>query len=201
MIPLLTILLAYVLGSIPVGYLLVKWRTGKDIRASGSGNIGATNVLRTTGVWAGVATLVLDIAKGYLAVWIADYASSGSPFWMSLAALAVMAGHTFPVFLQFKGGKAVASFLGAFLRLAPLATIAILVVFVAVVAWSRHISLGSIIAAGTLPLALWLIEKPQSIVIVISILAAILIIYRHRMNIQRLHEGTEHVLSFGMRRQ
>jgi acyl phosphate:glycerol-3-phosphate acyltransferase len=200
MIPLLTVLLAYVLGSIPVGYLLVKWKTGKDIRASGSGNIGATNVLRTTGAWAAIATLALDIAKGYLAVWIADHASSGSPFWMSLAALAVMAGHTFPVFLHFKGGKAVASFLGAFLRLAPLATIAILVVFVAVVAWSRHISLGSIVAAGTLPLALWLIEKPQSIVILVSIVAAILIIYRHRTNIQRLHEGTEHVLSFRMRR-
>jgi acyl phosphate:glycerol-3-phosphate acyltransferase len=201
MIPLLTVLLAYVLGSIPFGYLMVKWRTGKDIRASGSGNIGATNVLRTTGVWAGVATLVLDIGKGYVAVWVADQASSGSPFWMSLAALAVMAGHTFPIFLRFKGGKAVASFLGAFLRLAPLAAIAILVVFVAVVAWSRHISLGSIVAAGTLPLALWLIEKPQSIVILTSILAAILIIYRHRTNIQRLREGTEHSLSFGIHRQ
>jgi acyl phosphate:glycerol-3-phosphate acyltransferase len=120
---------------------------------------------------------------------------------MSLAALAVMAGHTFPIFLKFKGGKAVASFLGAFLRLAPVGTIAIIVVFVVVVAWTRHISMGSIIAAGTLPLALWLIAKPPAVVILASVVAAILIIYRHRTNIQRLHDGTEHVLSFGMHRQ
>jgi acyl phosphate:glycerol-3-phosphate acyltransferase len=201
MIALLSLLLAYVLGSIPFGFLLVKWRTGKDIRASGSGNIGATNVLRTTGVWTGVLTLVLDIAKGYVAVWIADLASAGSPFWMSLAALAVMAGHTFPIFLRFQGGKAVASFLGAFLRLAPLATIAIVVVFIAAVAWSRHISLGSIVAAGTFPLALWLIVKPPLIVILASIAAAVLIIYRHRKNIQRLRQGNEHILSFGTPRQ
>jgi acyl phosphate:glycerol-3-phosphate acyltransferase len=200
MTPLLSVLLAYVLGSIPFGYLMVKWRTGTDIRASGSGNTGATNVLRTVGAAAGVATLLLDIAKGYAAVWLTDQVSSGSPFWMSLAALAVMAGHTFPVFLGFKGGKAVASFLGAFLLLAPLPTIAILVVFVGVVAWTRHISLGSIVAAGTLPLALWLILKPPVVVLIASIIAAVLIIYRHRANIQRLHEGTEHVLSWGSHR-
>jgi acyl phosphate:glycerol-3-phosphate acyltransferase len=200
MMPLLSVLLAYLLGSIPFGYLMVKWRTGADIRASGSGNTGATNVLRTTGAAAGVATLVLDIAKGYAAVWIADWVSSGNPFWMSLAALAVMAGHTFPIFLGFRGGKAVASFLGAFLRLAPLPTIAILVVFVGVVAWTRHISLGSIVAAGTLPLALWLILKPSIPVLLASIAAAALIIYRHKANILRLHEGTEHVLSWGAHR-
>ena len=197
MIPLLTVVLAYFLGSIPVGYLLVKWRSGTDIRSTGSGNTGATNVLRTTGIWAGIATLILDIGKGYLAVWIADQASSGNPFWMSLAALAVMGGHAFSAFLGFKGGKAVASFLGAFLKLAPLSTIAIVVVFLAIVVWTRHISLGSIVAAGTLPLALWLIDKPSSIVLLTSVVAAVLIIYRHRSNIDRLHKGTEHVLSFG----
>jgi acyl phosphate:glycerol-3-phosphate acyltransferase len=197
MISLLTVVLAYVLGSIPVGYLLVKWRTGTDIRAAGSGNTGATNVLRTTGVWTGIATLILDIGKGYLAVWITGQASSGNPFWMSLAALAVMFGHAFSAFLGFKGGKAVASFLGAFLKLAPLATIAIVVVFLVIVAWTRHISLGSIVGAGTFPLALWLIEKPPVVVLLASVVAAILIIYRHRSNIERLHNGTEHVLSFG----
>jgi len=199
MTPLLAVLTAYVLGAIPFGYLLVRWKTGGDIRAAGSGNTGATNVLRTTGTWAGVATLVLDIAKGYVAVWIADRASSGSLFWMSLAALAVMAGHAYPVFLGFKGGKAVASFIGAFLRLVPLATIAMLVVFLVVVAKSRYISLGSVIAAATFPLAVWLIFQPPLAVEAASLVAAIFIIYRHRANIQRLHQGTEHFLSFGAR--
>src|SRR5271167_3330989 len=95
---LLAILIAYLIGCIPFGYLLVKLTTGKDVRASGSGNIGATNVLRTTGRSVAVATLLLDIAKGAFAVWVADKLSGGSPLWMSLAALAVMAGHAFPVF-------------------------------------------------------------------------------------------------------
>ena len=109
MIALLVLLIAYLLGAIPFGYLLVKWKTGADVRAAGSGNIGATNVLRTTGRAAGVATLLLDIAKGYLAVWIAGKVTGHDPLWMSVAALAVMAGHAYPVFLSFKGGKAVAS--------------------------------------------------------------------------------------------
>src|ERR1700754_532808 len=96
---------AYLLGAIPFGYLLVKWKTGADVRSSGSGNIGATNVLRTTGRAAGIATLLLDIAKGYAAVWIAGRLTDGSETWMAVAALAVMAGHAFPIFLKFKGGK------------------------------------------------------------------------------------------------
>jgi len=119
MMPLLVLLIAYLLGAIPFGYLLVKWTTGSDVRASGSGNIGATNVLRTTGRAAGVATLLLDIAKGYLAVWIAGRLTGSDPIWMSAAALVVMAGHAYPVFLRFQGGKAVASFIGAFLCLTP----------------------------------------------------------------------------------
>lgn len=200
MMPLLSVLLAYLIGAIPFGYLLVRWKTGGDIRASGSGNTGATNVLRTTGIVTGIATLILDIGKGYFAVWIADRASSGSAFWMSLAALAVMAGHAYPVFLGFKGGKAVASFIGAFLKLVPLATIAILVVFLAVVAKTRYISLGSIIAAATFPLAVWLIFQPPLPVEVAALAAAVFIIYRHRTNIQRLKQGSEHLLRFGARR-
>jgi acyl phosphate:glycerol-3-phosphate acyltransferase len=200
MMPLLAVLAAYLLGSIPFGFLLVKWRSGTDIRQKGSGNTGATNVLRTAGPAAGIATLILDVGKGYLAVWLAGRLSGDSPFWMSLAIVAVMLGHTFPLFLGFRGGKAVACFLGGFLRLAPLSLLAILVVFVAVVAWSRHISLGSIVAAGTLPLALWLIDKAPLDVLLASIVAAVLIIQRHRENIQRLHEGTERVLSWGAHR-
>ena len=110
MIPLAVLLIAYLLGAIPFGYLLVKWKTGADVRTAGSGNIGATNVMRTTGRAAGIVTLLLDIAKGYAAVWIAGRLTGQDVLWMSLAALAVMAGHAYPVFLGFKGGKAVASF-------------------------------------------------------------------------------------------
>src|SRR5664280_643389 len=139
MIPLAGLAIAYLLGAIPFGYLLVKWKTGADVRAAGSGNIGATNVLRTTGRGAGVATLLLDIAKGYLAVWIAARLTHADPLWTSLAALAVMAGHAYPVFLRFKGGKAVASFVGAFLCLTPVALLAAVIIFVVVVARTRHI--------------------------------------------------------------
>jgi len=194
---LLALLIAYLLGAIPFGYLLVRFSTGKDVRKSGSGNIGATNVLRTTGRAAGVATLLLDIAKGYAAVWIAGRLAGQSPVWTSLAALAVMAGHAFPVFLGFKGGKAVASFVGAFLRLTPLALACALVIFVAVVAWSRFISLGSICAAATFPLAVWIVERAPLPALLASIVAAAFIIYRHRENIRRLHDGAERAFRFG----
>src|SRR6266545_758170 len=117
MMPVLALVAAYLIGAIPFGYLLVRWTTGADIRASGSGNIGATNVLRTTGWKTGAATLILDMAKGYLAVWLAGRLTEASPLWMSAAALAVMAGHAFPIFLAGRGGKAVASFAGAYLCL------------------------------------------------------------------------------------
>jgi acyl phosphate:glycerol-3-phosphate acyltransferase len=199
MTPLLALLIAYLLGAIPFGYLLVRMTTGADVRTSGSGNIGATNVLRTTGRATGIATLLLDIAKGYAAVWIAGRLTGQEPIWMSLAAIAVMAGHAFPVFLGFKGGKAVASFIGAFLCLTPLALGCVLIVFVVVVAWSRYISLGSICAAATFPLAVWIVQHPQLPVFLASLVAGAFVIYRHRENIQRLHMGTEHPFSFSGR--
>jgi acyl phosphate:glycerol-3-phosphate acyltransferase len=200
MIPLLVLAVAYLLGAIPFGYLLVKLTTGADVRASGSGNIGATNVLRTTGRVAGVATLLLDIAKGYLAVWIAGRLTEHSALWMSAAVLAVMAGHAYPVFLRFKGGKAVASFVGAFLCLTPVALTAVLMVFVVAVAWTRHISMGSIIGAASFPLAVWLIVKPELPVLLAAAIAGIFIIYKHSSNIQRLRMGTENVFTFGVRK-
>src|SRR5690349_1357641 len=135
MMPLAALAVAYLLGAIPFGYLLVKWKTGADVRGSGSGNIGATNVLRTSGRLAGLATLLLDIAKGYAAVWIAGRLTDRESLWMAAAALAVMAGHAYPVFLKFHGGKAVASFVGAFLCLTPGAIGAEFIVFVVVVVW------------------------------------------------------------------
>ncbi len=200
MIPIAALGIAYLLGAVPFGYLLVKLLTGADVRASGSGNIGATNVLRTTGRSAGVLTLLLDIAKGWVAVWAAARLTNADPLWMSAAALTVMAGHAFPVFLRFKGGKAVASFIGAFLYLTPVALAAILAVFVVAVAWTRHISVGSIVAAATFPLAVWLVQRPALPVVVASLVAGAFIIYRHSNNIQRLREGKEHVFTFGARK-
>jgi glycerol-3-phosphate acyltransferase PlsY len=196
-IPLAVLLVAYLLGSIPFGYLLVRWKTGRDVRAAGSGNIGATNVLRTTGRLAGVATLLLDVGKGYLAVWIAREWTGASPLWMSLAALAVMAGHAFSVFLGFKGGKAVASFVGAFLCLTPFALGMETIVFVVVVAWTGYISLGSIIGAATFPLAVWLLLQPPAPIWIAAIMASAFIIYKHSSNIERLRQGREHVFRFG----
>jgi glycerol-3-phosphate acyltransferase PlsY len=200
LMPILALVAAYLIGGIPFGYLVVKWKTGADVRAAGSGNIGATNVLRTTGRAAGIVTLLLDIAKGAFAVWLTGKMTGGNIHWMSAAALAVMAGHAFPVFLKFKGGKAVASFIGAYLYLAPAPLFAVLLVWVATVALTRYVSLGSILAAGTFPLAVWLLMQPPLSLVAASIVSAAFIIYRHRDNIARIRAGTEHVLSLGSRK-
>ena len=196
----LALLLAYLCGAIPFGYLLVRFATGRDVRAAGSGNIGATNVLRTTGRAAGFATLLLDIGKGFVALWLASRLTGGSALWMSAAALAVMAGHAFPVFLRFQGGKAVASCVGAFLFLTPLPLAAVLAVFVITVAVTRYISLASVLSAGTLPLAVWLISHPPAPVVVAALAAGGFTIWRHKANLQRLRAGKEHVFSLGRRR-
>jgi glycerol-3-phosphate acyltransferase PlsY len=192
---LLAVLIAYLAGSIPFGYLIVRMKTGSDIRTEGSGNIGATNVLRTTGRVAGIITLLLDFAKGYFAVWLAWHLTGGDAMWSSAAAVAVILGHAYPVFLGFNGGKAVASTLGAFLFLTPAAIAAVFLVFVAAVALKRFISLGSILAAGLFPLAVYLIAHPPFSVILASLFAGAFIVYRHRENIARLREGNERVLS------
>jgi glycerol-3-phosphate acyltransferase PlsY len=199
MITLPAAVIAYLLGAIPFGYLLVRWTTGRDVRAGGSGNIGATNVLRTTGRAAGIATLLLDIGKGYLAVWIAGRLTGHDVRAMCVAVLAVMAGHAYPVFLRFQGGKAVASFVGAFLCLTPVALGAVLVVFVVVVAWTRYISMGSVVSAATFPLAVWLMQKDLTMLATAAIAGAF-IIYKHSSNIRRVHAGTEHGFTFGARK-
>ena len=201
MMPTAALLLAYFLGAIPFGYLLVKWKTGGDVRGAGSGNIGATNVVRTTGWGVGVATLLLDVAKGYLAVWAAGWLTGGDMRFMAAAAVVVMFGHAYTVFLGFHGGKAVASFIGAFLCLAPLALAAVLAVFVGVVAWSRYISLGSIVAAALFPLVVWLISGLVWPLETAAAISAVFIIYKHSSNIQRLRAGTESAFSFGAKEQ
>jgi acyl phosphate:glycerol-3-phosphate acyltransferase len=190
------LVIAYLVGGIPFGFLLVKLTTGRDVRAEGSGNIGATNVLRTTGRGIAVATLLLDIAKGYFAVWLAAWLTNDDSAWTSAAALAVMAGHAYPVFLKFRGGKAVASFIGAFLYLTPLPLAAVLLVFVAVVAATRQISAGSVIAAGAFPFGVWLIEHPPLPVFLAALIAGVFIVYRHRANLQRIRAGKEYVFAW-----
>jgi len=191
----LALLAAYLLGALPFGYILARWVSGTDIRKAGSGNIGATNVFRTAGPAAGLATLALDMGKGYLAVWLAGRLTSGNIVLMSMAALAAIVGHAFPVFLKFRGGKAMATYVGAFLCLTPIPVAAMLVVFLVTVVYSRHISVGSILGAGTLPLAEWLIERPPPFVLLASVVAGAFVIGRHRANIRRLREGTERVFT------
>jgi glycerol-3-phosphate acyltransferase PlsY len=192
----LAVVIAYLIGGIPFGLIVVKLMTGGDVREEGSGNIGATNVLRTAGPRAGILTLVLDAAKGLLAVWLAATLSGGNELWMSLAALAVMVGHSFSPFIGFKGGKAVASFVGAFAYLTPVPLLAVVLLFVALVAWTRYLSLGSVIAAGLFPLAVWMILHPGWPVLVAAVGAALLIIDRHRGNITRIRAGEERVFRF-----
>jgi acyl phosphate:glycerol-3-phosphate acyltransferase len=192
----LAVVAAWLIGGIPFGLIVVRLMTGSDVRAAGSGNIGATNVLRAAGRLAGVLTLLLDAAKGFFAVWLADKLSGGSQLWMSLAALAVLSGHAFPVWLKFRGGKAVASFFGAFAYLTPLPLLAVLLIFVIVVAWTRLLSLGSLIAAGLFPIACWMILHPDWPVLLAALGAAVLIISRHRGNIERIRAGRERVFRF-----
>jgi acyl phosphate:glycerol-3-phosphate acyltransferase len=199
MLGLLGIIIAYLLGAIPFGYLLVKFMKGEDVRASGSGNIGATNVLRTTGPAMGVTTLVLDIAKGFLAVWIMAKLTGDAAQWTSLSAIAVMAGHAFPVFLGFKGGKAVASFIGAFAYLTPLPLLAVTIIFLATVAVTRYISLASILGAATFPFGVWMILHPEWQITVAAFIAGGFIVYRHKANMERLRAGTENVFSWSRR--
>lgn len=196
----LAVLIAYLLGGLPFGYLFVRYALGKDIRTMGSGNIGATNVHRSAGGKAGVIVLLLDILKGYLAVLVAGWLTHDSPLGLALAAVAVMIGHSFPVFLRFKGGKAVACFIGAFLYIAPLALLAVLVLFVLIVWVSKYVSLGSVVAALLFPLAVWLIVHPAKPILFAAIFAGLFIAYRHKANVQRLLNGSENVFSFKGRR-
>ena len=192
----LAVVLAYLIGGIPFGLIIVKLMTGADVREAGSGNIGATNVLRTAGLRAGILTLVLDAAKAWVAVWLADRLSVGSELWMSFAALAVLVGHAWSVWIGFKGGKAVASFVGAYAYLTPVPLLAVVLLFILVVAWTRYLSLGSIVAAGLFPVACWMILHPGWPVLLSAVGAAVVIVDRHRANITRIRAGEERVFSF-----
>lgn len=187
----LVIAACYLLGAIPFGYLIYRNKTGRDIRGEGSGNIGATNVARLAGKTAGIVTLALDAGKGYLAVMLAVWFIPAAPEWKSAAAVAVLVGHMFPVFLGFKGGKGVAAALGAFAALAPWGVLAALAAFIAVVGGTRYVSLGSMISAVMFPLAAWVFYHPPLAQNVGDSVAAALIVYKHKGNIDRLMDGTE----------
>ena len=188
-------LLAYLIGGLPFGYWFVRLSSGRDIRTMGSGNIGATNVLRTAGNKAGIIVLLLDILKGFLAVWLAAALTYHHALGIALAAFAVMLGHCYPAFLNFRGGKAVACFVGAYLFIAPLALAVVALIFIAVVAFSRYVSLGSIVGAALFPVVLWLVQHPPESILVAAIFSALLIVFRHKANIARLRTGKEHVFS------
>jgi len=186
---------AYLLGSIPFGYLIVKMGNGSDVRGAGSGNIGATNVTRVAGKPAGIATLLLDVGKGYLAVWMAMRWSHGNIRWMMAAGVAVVLGHTFSCWLRFRGGKGVATGLGVFLAVAWQAVLATLLVWLVVVAFWRYVSLGSVVSAAALPILVYLFyapgHAPPLAVSFGSVAVALIVIFKHRGNIARLIAGTE----------
>ena len=192
---LVTTVLAYLLGGLPFGYWFVRLSTGKDIRSMGSGNIGATNVHRTSGGKAGIIVLLLDILKGYLAVLIAGLVNKSDATALALATVAVVLGHCYPVFLGFKGGKAVACFVGAFLYVAPLALAITTVVFFAVFALTRYVSLASILGAVAFPLIVWGLQSYPLPILEAGTVTSLLIIFRHSANIERLLKGKEHAFT------
>jgi acyl phosphate:glycerol-3-phosphate acyltransferase len=180
----------YFLGSIPFGYLLVRAFRGADVRTTGSGNIGATNVARTSPLL-GILTLVLDLLKGMAAVAIALALCPGNRTVAFIAALAAISGHIFPVWLRFRGGKGVATGLGSFVLLTPKAVLLAMVVFVIMLAAFRFVSLASVTAAISLPLFTLVLREGHSTQIVIVAISSALIILKHRPNMHRLLSGTE----------
>jgi|SRR5882724_9466576 len=207
-LPRLLIVAAYLIGSIPFSFLVVKIMTGADIRHHGSRNVGATNVARTFGKMPGFIALVLDTAKGYgavaLAGWIVDRADwplvpdgahtsalYATSFWVSMAALVAVLAHMFPVWLRFHGGKGVATATGAFLALSPLAITAGVLVFLIVILATRFVSLASILSAASVPIFLRFLVHAPFWTIVISSGIAVAIILKHHSNIARLTQGTE----------
>jgi glycerol-3-phosphate acyltransferase PlsY len=184
--------ISYLLGSIPFGYVLLRVFRGEDVRKLGSGNIGATNVARSSPLL-GVLTLLLDALKGFLAVFLTHLLFRGPMLNMFVAGLFAIVGHLFPVWLRFKGGKGVATGLGAFLILTPKAMLVMLGIFFVVVAISRYVSLGSILAVGFFPLlGFWLDGYREVPEIIIMCAASILILTKHHANVARLFAGTEH---------
>jgi acyl phosphate:glycerol-3-phosphate acyltransferase len=198
---LLLVLAGYLVGSIPFGMILARILGGKDVREHGSGNIGAANVSRVVGPVAGIVTLLLDAAKGGVAVWLAARFTEHNASVMILAGLGALLGHCFPVWLGFKGGKGVATALGVFTALCPLAALSAFILFLLVVAFWRYVSLGSLSAAAAMPLLIYFLwapgHAPPLVITLGTLFAAALIFYKHDANLQRLVDGTEPKYSLG----
>lgn len=193
------VILAYLLGSIPFGYLLVKYvfTGGEDVRKVGSGSTGATNVMRRAGLKAGLLTYVFDVLKGLAAVLVTKAVIGDDYLWIGAAAVAAIAGHIFPVFLNFRGGKGVATGVGVYLALAPYSVLSTLVLWGIIVYFTRYVSLGSIIGTAAVPFWTllyygWLQPSPHlNALLMIAGAGCALIVARHSENIKRLLQGTE----------
>lgn len=189
----LCVALGYLLGSLSFATLLVRLAKGKDIRTEGSGNAGATNVLRAHGKGLALAVAALDIGKGALAVWLVRLVTA-DPRPAAAAGVAAVIGHVFPVFYGFRGGKGVATAVGAFVALAPLATLVCVAVFVAIVAVTRYVSLGSVVSVSLLPPVAGLFFHAREPVVVAGAAVAALVVVEHVENLKRLAAGTERKL-------
>ena len=187
----------YLLGSIPTGLLLTRLFSGVDPRKAGSKNIGATNVFRTSGKTLGVLTLIGDVLKGLIPVWIALQWCVGEQWgltadhWIAIAGISPFLGHVFPIFLGFKGGKGVATAVGVYLTISPIAVLIELFLFIGILWKWRYISLGSITCAITIPILLAYFRSDSQAYFILSVITAALILYRHQTNISRLLQGTE----------
>ena len=191
--PDLLLVVAYLLGSISFSILVVKLVAHKDIREEGSGNAGATNVLRNHGAAAGISVAILDVAKGAAAVLLMR-AATANPAYLAGAAVAVIFGHVFPVFFRFRGGKGVATTVGAFAALAWAPTLAAAALFLVVVAATRYVSLGSVLATVLLPpISILFFHLPDPVVLAQGAVA-ILVVFKHLENLKRLAAGTERKL-------
>jgi len=190
---LLVIPIAYLLGSIPSGYLAGRWLAGIDIREHGSGSTGATNVLRHVGKTPALIVFLVDVFKGSAAVLVAKQLLGGDAHgWLVAAGLLALAGHIWPIWLKGKGGKAVATGLGILLGLLPAVGLASLGIFLLVLSFSRIVSLSSVVAALALPALIWIAGYSQTTAYMgLGVLAALLVVWRHRGNIKRLLAGTE----------
>jgi len=190
---LITAAASYLLGTIPFGYILVRVFRGEDVRAKGSGNIGATNVARMSPSL-GLATLILDAGKGLAAVVLARTLSGGEhqKLVMTVAAFCAVAGHLFPVWLKFHGGKGVATSLGSFALIAPKSIVCMVGLFLLVLAATRYVSMSSVVAAAAFPVLTWVLrEYVEPVQLVLIALSSLLVIWKHRQNIRRIVAGTE----------
>jgi glycerol-3-phosphate acyltransferase PlsY len=181
---------AYLLGSLPSALLLVRFATGKDVRLEGSGNVGATNALRTAGWKVGVWVTIIDVAKGAIPMALMLWAHAG-PAWQAAAMVAAVLGHCYPVWLRFAGGKGVATGLGAFLVLSPVTAGCAIVVWLVVLLIGRWVSIASMLAAATFPLLLVVLEHPDPVLLTAISATAVVIVIRHGSNVRMLLEGEE----------